>query len=188
MLVVTSVGSEIWRCDGQGDYRLCPDYARTIDTGWRREDVAQVIAGLGLRPQSLHDQRRWKLSWYGDGAAAERVRRTLADSRLSARVVFSHGELIDVLPQAAGKAAAIGFEARRLGLTLADCIAAGDSANDLDMLSACGAAILPANARDGIADLLRGKAFHSRHSHAAGVLDGLAAIYGPAGPRVAQHA
>ncbi|APE46038.1 hypothetical protein BOO69_20920 (plasmid) [Sulfitobacter alexandrii] len=177
-ILATSVGSEIWRCDGWGDYRLCRDYADRISEGWRREDIAGAIAGLGLTSQAMHDQRRWKLSYFGSAADSRSVSRVLADHGLSARVVHSHGHFIDVLPAHAGKAAAITFEATRRDLTLADCIAAGDSANDLDMLSACEAAILPANARDGIADLLRGKAFQSRHRYAAGVLDGLAVIYG----------
>lgn len=187
-ILVTSVGSEIWRCDGWGDYRLCRKYADHISEGWRRADVAKVIAGLGLTSQAMHDQRRWKLSYFGSAVDSRRVRHILADHGLEARVVHSHGNMIDVLPANAGKAAAISFEAERLDLTLADCIAAGDSGNDLDMLSACGAAILPANARDGIADLLRGKAFQSRHNYAAGVLDGLAAIYGATERSAVRHA
>ncbi|GGE38903.1 sucrose-phosphate synthase [Primorskyibacter flagellatus] len=187
-ILVTSVGSEIWRCDGWGDYRLCRGYAATISDGWQREEVVHLMAGLGITAQPLHDQRRWKVSYYGSPADAARATQVLADNGVPARVVHSHGSLIDVLPVNAGKAAAIGYEAHRLDLTLADCIAAGDSGNDLDMLSACGAAILPANARDGIAELLRGKAFQSRHSYAAGVLDGLAAIYGPADRLALRHA
>ncbi|TMV07430.1 HAD-IIB family hydrolase [Arenibacterium halophilum] len=187
-ILVTSVGSEIWRCDGWGDYRLCRSYADRISKGWHQEDIAKVIAGLGLTSQPMHDQRRWKLSYFGSVADSRRVSQTLTHQGLAARVVHSHGNLIDVLPSNAGKAAAITFEAERLGLTLADCIAAGDSGNDLDMLSACGAAILPANARDGIADLLRGKAFQSRHRYAAGVLDGLAAIYGATERSAVRHA
>lgn len=187
-ILVTSVGSEIWRCEGWGDYRLCPDYAETISADWQRGTALQVIAEAGLEPQPQHEQRRWKLSYFGTRADADRARQMLARHSCPARVVHSHGKLIDVLPPNAGKAAAIAFEAKRLNLTLADCIAAGDSGNDLDMLSACGAAILPANACDGIADKLRGKAFHSRHRYAAGVLDGLAALYGRTDPQALRHA
>jgi sucrose-phosphate synthase len=187
-ILVTSVGSEIWRSEGFGDYRLCETYAATINAGWRRDEALSVAACVGLAMQPVHEQRRWKLSYFGSASDAARATQALADSGVAARVVHSHGTLIDILPARAGKAAAIAFEAKRLDLTLADCIAAGDSGNDLDMLAACGVAILPANARDGIADLLRGKAFQSRHSHAAGVLDGLAAIYGPVDRMAVRHA
>jgi len=64
-----------------------------------------------------------------------------------------------------------------LGWTLADCVAAGDSGNDADMLAACGHAIVVGNASDELASLparpgLRRTSAH----HAAGVLEGLAAL------------
>ena len=187
-VLVTSVGSEIWRCVGRGDYRLCPDFAETISAGWERDDIFAAIDALKVKPQPRHDQRRWKLSYLGDGQDARRINDRLRQKRLPARVIFSHGDMIDVLPEKAGKAAAIAFEARRLNLTLGDCIAAGDSGNDLDMLTACGTAILPANARDGIAEKLRGRAYQSRYNYAAGVLDGLTAIYGAQDGKGSRHA
>ena len=75
------------------------------------------------------------------------------------------------MPVGAGKAAAIRFEARRLGLSDRAVIVAGDSGNDADMLAAFDNAILPANAMDEIAHLTGG--YRSPYAHADGVLDGL---------------
>lgn len=172
-VLLTSVGSEVWRDVGQGGYRLCQDYADMISADWELDAVSEVLAGLRLQPQPEHDQRRWKRSVYGDAAAAREIRATLTAQGLPARVVHSHDRLIDVLPARAGKAAALRFEAKRLGVPLSACIAAGDSGNDLDMLRLCGLPILPANARDGIAVALEGRAFISPLPYAAGVLDGL---------------
>ncbi len=104
---------------------------------------------------------------------------------MAARVIASHDEFIDVLPQAAGKAAALRFEATRRGLDLRHCIAAGDSGNDADMLAASGASILPSNAYAELAHLRGRGIYQSRYHHAAGVIDGLAQL-GLA--RQAQHA
>ena len=71
----------------------------------------------------------------------------------------------------AGKAAAIRFEAARRGMSDDRVIVAGDSGNDLDMLSRFENAVLPANALaelDGLASVYR-----SSLKHAAGVLDGV---------------
>jgi sucrose-phosphate synthase len=187
-VMLTSVGSEIWRATGQGGYALCEDFAALIAADWDAEGIDAALAELGLDSQGAQDQRLWKRSFYGDAMAVRRIQQRLARSGLPARVVFSHGRLIDVLPARAGKAAALRFEAERLGLSLAECIAAGDSGNDLDMLRICGCPILPANARDGIAEALRGRGHHSALPHAAGVLDGLDRLFGAPARKALRHA
>ncbi|MHA3979399.1 HAD family hydrolase [Halovulum sp. GXIMD14794] len=167
---ITSVGTEIWRWTGAGGLELCPKYAAEVDADWCRSAIEAELAALALPPQPAHDQRRWKLSFFGDVADARRV--DMALRGLPARVVHSHGKLIDVLPLAAGKAAAIRFEAHRRGLTNGDCVVAGDSGNDLDMLESFARAIVPANASDEVA--AAAGVFLSRFSYADGVLEGLA--------------
>lgn len=170
-LMITSVGSEIWRWSGTAGLTCCPDYARLIGADWDRDALLKVLRPMDLTWQSAQDQRRFKLSLLGDAQVARRIGAALARHGLGARVIHSHGRLIDVLPRRAGKAAAIHFEARRLGLTPDACTVAGDSGNDLDMLLGFRRAIIPANALAELASVRH--AFRSRLPHAAGVLDGL---------------
>ncbi|MFN4060941.1 MAG: HAD-IIB family hydrolase [Paracoccus hibiscisoli] len=175
-LFITSVGSEIWRWGAGDRLHPCPDYAALLDAAWDRAAVEAVLAARAPVWQAGHEQRRWKLSLTGTAAQAGVIVHDLAQAGLAARVIASHGQFIDVLPRAAGKAAALRFEAARHGLTLKDCIAAGDSGNDADMLAASGASILPSNAYAELAHL-RGRRVHrSPHAHAAGVIDGLARL------------
>ncbi|TJZ84423.1 HAD-IIB family hydrolase [Paracoccus hibiscisoli] len=175
-LFITSVGSEIWRWGAGDRLHPCSDYATLLDAAWDRPAVEAVLAARAPVWQAGHEQRRWKLSLTGTAAQAGLIVRDLAQAGLAARVIASHGQFIDVLPLAAGKAAALRFEAARHGLTLKDCIAAGDSGNDADMLAASGASILPSNAYAELAHL-RGRRVHrSPHAHAAGVIDGLARL------------
>lgn len=173
--LVTSCGSEIWRWSGPGRLALCRDYAAGLD--WPRADVASALERAGAAWQAPCEQRRWKLSCLGDAAEAARLAGGLRAAGLAARVVPSHGRLIDILPRAAGKAAALRFEAARAGVGLHRCIAAGDSGNDADMLAAVGTggghAILPANALAEIAGLA---GYRAAAAHADGVLEGLARI------------
>ncbi|PZX16225.1 sucrose-phosphate synthase [Palleronia aestuarii] len=173
-LYITSVGSEIWRPRSGGAATLCRDYARRLDRNWARHEIAFRLASIGAKPQAAHEQRNWKLSYFGDAEEARRIEAALVAASLPARVIASHGRFIDVLPRGAGKAAAIAFEAERAGLTLSACIAAGDSGNDLDMLSRCGNAIVPANGLPEIAHLeAAGRLVRTRRAHADGVLEGL---------------
>ncbi|MEH3099943.1 HAD family hydrolase [Sphingomonas adhaesiva] len=174
---ITDVGTTLTLPDGAGGWREDQDYARALDRGWDRAGVAAVLATLDLAPQPAATARRHKISFFGDAGAADRIRRALAAAGLPARVVFSHGRLIDVLAPGGGKAAAIAAFAARHGWTLADAVASGDSGNDEDMLAACGHAILVGNASDELAHLApRPGLYRARRHHAAGVVDGLAML------------
>jgi sucrose-phosphate synthase len=174
---IVDVGTRIMLAGPGGEWREWADYAASLDRDWDRPAVVAALAPLGLTAQPCDTEGPHKLSFFGDAAAATTIRRALAAAGLSARVVFSHGELIDVLAPHAGKAAAIAAYAARHGLSLADCIAAGDSGNDVDMLEACGHAIVVGNAGAELAGLTPRIGLNRvRGRHAAGVMEGLAAI------------
>ena len=185
-LYITSVGSEIWRPDAEG--RLVPDrtYAEAISEGWDAEAVAEVLRAGGATAQDAADQRLFKRSYVGDLREAARLVGLLRNAGLAANVVASHGRLIDVLPQRAGKAAALDHVARGMGLTLRNCVACGDSANDACMLRVAGQSILVGNALPEVSGLSRARRLiRARADHADGVLEGLAALglHRDAGPR-----
>ena len=172
---LTDVGSTMMLRGQDGGWRRCPDYADALDAGWQRDAIARHVAALPIVPQPAECQSSHKLSWFGTAADAAAIRVALAEAGFATRVIHSHGRLIDVLPPAGGKAAAIGGYARLHGVTLAACVAAGDSGNDADMLTACGRAIVVANADrdlDGLAP--RRGLYRARRPHAGGVVEGLA--------------
>jgi len=159
-----------------GAWRPCSDHASTLDAAWARDEVARLIATLRIAPQPTACQSRHKLSFFGTAAEATTIRVRLAEAGLAALVVHSHGRLIDVLPPAGGKAAAIAAYAARHGAKLAACVAAGDSGNDRDMLARCGRAIVVANADRDLDGLARRRGlYRSCRPHAGGVVEGLAA-------------
>ncbi|MEP3687664.1 MAG: HAD-IIB family hydrolase [Sulfitobacter dubius] len=175
---ITSVGTEVYLPDAQG--RLCLDarFARKLDAGWARDRVERALEDFGFNWQARVEQRRWKLSGFGDMRTARRLERHLARCGAAAQIVASHDRLIDVLPLAAGKGAAVCAAARRLGMPMDRVVVAGDSGNDFDMLQAVkhgpGRGILVGNAMDGLRERLGGgRLYYARASHAAGVLEGL---------------
>lgn len=114
---ITDVGTRIM-LKGQRGWYECPVYATRLDEGWDRKAVAAALKPLRLRPQPRDTAGPHKLSFFGTAADAEQVRTVLAEQKLAAKVVFSHGRLIDVLAPLGGKAAAIAAYARRLDLSL----------------------------------------------------------------------
>lgn len=172
---VTDVGTRIIQKEADGSWHSCGNWAAALDENWNRDAVAAALAPLTLLPQPAQTAGPHKLSFFGTAQAAAQVRERLALSGLAAKVVFSHGRLIDVLAPSAGKAAAVSAYAATLGMTLSQCVAAGDSGNDEDMLERCGGAIVVGNAGDELAGLTQRRGlYRATHHHAAGVLEGLA--------------
>ncbi|WP_308917613.1 HAD-IIB family hydrolase [Jannaschia sp. LMIT008] len=171
---ISAVGTELHVRGTDGRLHLCPDYAARLSRDWDRDAVLAALRDAGAAMQPEVEQRRWKLACFGDAAEAVRLRAVLRRAGLSARVVPSHGRLIDVLAPQGGKAAAVEAAASRLGLGLDDCIAAGDSGNDLDMLRACGRAIVVGNALPELDRLPASDRLHRTAAHNAdGVMEGL---------------
>ena len=175
-VMITSVGSEIYWSLPDGSRRADGGFAAHIAHGWNADTIDAALRDIaGIAPQPAVEQRRFKRSYlFDDAEAVARVRARLAALRIEARVVASHDRLLDILPPRAGKAAALFWVARRLGLSPAQVVAAGDSGNDEDMLEACPNAVLVANHEPAIAHLsTRSNVHTSRHRHAHGVIDGL---------------
>jgi sucrose-phosphate synthase len=175
-VLITSVGAEIYWRDGA---RLAVDgeYAAHIDAGWNAEAVDRRVSGLsGVERQPTVEQRRHKRSYFvEEPAVVAAIRSAVVD--LPVRVVHSHGRLLDIVPQRAGKGAAMTWVARKMGVPRDHVYAAGDSGNDLDMLSICRNAILVANHSSELAGLIgRPTIYVARGSHAAGIVEGMRAF------------
>lgn len=173
-VLITSVGSEVYWRTAHG-LRADNAWLDAIADGWDRDGCATVLAAMpGLALQPPVEQRRFKLSYFADEPTARDVRERLRAAGLAARVTHSHGSLLDVLPQDAGKGAAMKWVARALGLPLESVWAAGDSGNDLDMLEACPNPIIVANHDAQLAQLaVRPHVFVSQGRHAGGIVEAL---------------
>ncbi|SFU39675.1 sucrose-phosphate synthase [Methylobacterium sp. 174MFSha1.1] len=175
-VMITSVGSEIYHLDGNGvTYTADAAWRGTIAAGWEREHVRAALDGLdGLAPQGPLEQRAFKLSYFGDAAAAQGVRARLARAGLRASVIHSHGRYLDVLPERASKGTAVDHVRALYGLPERALFVAGDSGNDVEMLRARAQSIIVANYSDDLAGhaALR-HSYVARASHARGIIEGV---------------
>ena len=173
---ITAVGTVMHRRAASGHFEPCVEFSDGLDVDWDRAGVAATLERLRLVSQGIEEQGQHKLSYFASAAEAEAVRGVLSKAGFAARVVHSHAEYLDVLAPRAGKGAAVEAYAHGLGLTLKDCIAAGDSGNDADMLEACGFAIVVGNASAELDELTpRVGLYRAEATNADGVLEGLAA-------------
>ena len=174
---ITSVGTEIYLQEG-GELLLDQKFSRSIEADWDPDAVDNLLAGHPyLVPQPIYEQRPHKRSYFveNEGRARE-IERLLRSRDVMARVVFSHGRLLDVLPPRAGKAAAMKYVAGHFNVPSSQVFAAGDSGNDVDMLTACENAILVGNHAEEVAALAeRSNVYRSQRENASGALEGVLA-------------
>lgn len=175
-ILITAVGSEInyWP-SGKPD----KGWIHHIGYKWRRDALAEVLAEVpGLRLQPPDSQREFKLSYFVDADAMPSIKelyRLLRRHRLEANLIYSHNELLDVLPVRASKGQAIRYLAYRWGLPLEQFLVAGDSGNDEEMLVGDTLGIVVGNHSTEL-EPLRGleQIYFAEGEYADGILEGIA--------------
>ncbi|RPF71028.1 HAD-IIB family hydrolase [Aurantiacibacter spongiae] len=174
-VIVSGVGTQIhWYDRATRRYIEDADWAQRMAKDWNPARIAQIAQTIGLRPQSLLEQKTGKTSFFLDDHDEADVRRAFRDADLPVEVIASHSRYLDVLPGGVGKDAAVMHVAERLGLLLSRVVVAGDSGNDRAMLRSCPHPIVVGNWSDGLADdPALSHAYIASASHAAGVLEGV---------------
>jgi len=150
-----------------------PGWAERFD-GWDRRPVDEVMKRLGFRPHDDEFQTPLKASFEVPRSEWIYVRTALAAAGVRFDVVCSGESDFDVLPRGAGKGRATRFLASFWRVPAERVVAAGDSANDLELFRAAGHGIVVGNARAELRDALaQDHVYFARADRARGILEGL---------------
>lgn len=150
------------------------DYQAHLRQGWRREQIDVMMKGLGLVPHADLYQTPFKASYDApDETAVAQARRLLETAELPAKLIFSGGKNLDVIPHNAGKGAVIQFLHNWLGFSADHVVVAGDSGNDVDMFIPPFRGIIVGNADVDLRRLAGPYAYQAQGRRAAGILEGL---------------
>lgn len=176
---ITDVGTKIYQI-GKGSWQQMADWEAEIDQDWHGKTHAQLKAILKpineLRLQESSKQNTHKLSYYlplylDKDSIIARIEAFLSEADVDASILWSVDEpknvgLLDVLPRHATKLHAIEFLQKKLGYNLSEVIFAGDSGNDLPVLTSQIQSVLVANASDEIKKAAQQLSQHNGHSEA----------------------
>lgn len=176
---ITDVGTKIYQI-GKGSWQQMADWEAEIDRDWHGKTHAQLKALLKpvkeLRLQESSKQNTHKLSYYlplylDKDTVMARIEAFLADAGVDASLLWSVDEpknigLLDVLPKHATKLHAIEFLQHKLGYPLNDVVFAGDSGNDLPVLTSHIHSVLVANASTEIKQAALQLSQHNGHASA----------------------
>jgi sucrose-6F-phosphate phosphohydrolase len=171
--VAALVGTEIWRPPWE---KPDQDYSRAISPGWNRRAVMQSAATFPeLAPQPARFQSLFKASFYlEDPGRLPAFKRELLTRGVRARVIYSKGRFLDVIPEHSGKRGAVEYLRKLWGVGSACVLVAGDSGNDMDMLKEPDfMSVAVGNSEDKLKNLSDEESFHlASLPFAAGVLEG----------------
>lgn len=134
---ICMVGTEIWHRDGDR-YLLDEAWTEVIGEDWDKTGIEGILDGI---PEATFQPTEWqspfKSSYFLEDNANVRIPEIverLEEHGFRAKVVYSAGRFLDLLPFRSGKGGAVQFLASRLGLSSKDVVTAGDTGNDLDMM------------------------------------------------------
>ena len=175
---ICMVGTEIWHRSSDG-YEKDRGWAEVIADGWDKQGVEAI---LGAIPEAVMQPEEWqspfKSSYFLEANAPERVahlREDLDRAGLNAKVVYSAGRFLDLLPHRSGKGGAVAYLAEQLGVAPDDVVTAGDTGNDLDMMrpELGFRAIAVGNAAEELRAFDTAGLYHAQAPYAAGIREGL---------------
>ncbi len=200
--VIADVGSTIYRLEQAIWYQL-EDWDQKISADWlgkSHDEINLLFAELPhLKLQEASKQNTFKLSYYlsldvDQRALMSEMHKILLGQHLRASLIWSVDEisdigLLDVLPAGASKRHAIEFLMEHLDFDLSNTLFAGDSGNDLAVMTSPIKSILVANASEEVRDeaqqhalnlglvealyLARGGLLGMNGNYCAGVLEGI---------------
>ena len=201
--VIADVGATIYEIE-QGQWRYWDSWEHEIAGDWQgkaHDEIHALFAGLPmLRLQEESKQSKFKLSYYVPADADHRslmsdMHAILFDHHISASLIWSIDELadtglLDVLPASASKQHAIEYLMQQKGFDHSNTVFAGDSGNDMAVLSSPIQSVLVANASEDVRHEARQRVvnmgqnetlyfarggFHDMNgNYSAGILEGVA--------------
>jgi sucrose-phosphate synthase len=176
--IIASVGSEIYYYD-----------VHTVDKGWAShirkkwkpleiKDSLKNLPFLKMQDNPLA-QRDFKISYtlspdLTEDEALPRIHNELMKRKLSYNLIFSHGNLIDILPYRVSKGQAVRYLANKWKIPAQNIYTAGNSGNDLDMLTGSMKGIVVGNAEPELKSLRsRRFVYFAKEKFASGILEGI---------------
>ena len=161
--VIADVGSSIYEINDSRWLQLEP-WQKEISADWNGNSafqLAELLAGFkDMTLQEADRQNTYKLSYYVPlsvdyTALVKKINASFQATGVLANIIWSIDELkatglLDILPVSANKRHAIKFLMQYLKFSHAETVFAGDSGNDVDVLSSEINSVLVANASDEV--------------------------------------
>lgn len=172
---VTGIGTEISTAGFQCPVMHWPSC--TVAKNWdvkRTKKILEGLKGIELQPESV--QNLFKVSFYltgSPGHVEKQILSRLQHAGIKANVIVSGEQFVDILPIGVNKGTALCQLLRTLNLSESNVMIAGDSCNDISMLSLPYPSIIVGNAELRLLYHNLSNVYYSDAPFASGVIEGV---------------
>ncbi len=175
-VLITGLGTRIHygKSLAEDDY-----WADHIDHHWNRGKIQRVLADLpGMEPQPKPMQSPLKISYYyqpDKGPGIDELIALLHQHEITANVICSFGQYIDIIPARASKGQALRYFALRMDIPMEQVLVAGGSGADEDMMRGNTLAVVVANRHEEELSQLVNleRIYFAKQAHAFGILEAI---------------
>lgn len=171
--MICNVGTDIY---ARPDYQRDDAWAEHINYKWDRLDVARALKSIPSLFESSR-QFQFKQSYHlfrGAKMVIPQIHKTLDDIGIEHVICYSSSADLDVIPARAGKGKAVDYVRKKLGIDKKHVLAAGDSGNDMELLSMGFMSVVVANHQSELkVDKLPPDVYWAKLNYGAGVLEGM---------------
>ena len=154
-------------------------WAAHIDHNWNSQQIRVLLADLpGMKLQPKVEQTPFKISYYYDAQKAppvEEIVSLIRKKELTANVVFSFGQYLDILPSRASKGQALRYVSQLLDFPLERTLVAGGSGADEDLMRGNTLAVVVGNRHhEELSELVeQERIYFAAKAHALGILEAI---------------
>ena len=154
-------------------------WADHIDHDWSGQRVRRILSKVpGLMPQSKAEQTPFKVSFYYDPEIAptvEDIVSLLRQKDITANVMLSFGQYLDIVPSRASKGQALRYVSQRLDIPLEQILVVGGSGTDEDMMRGNTLAVVVGNRHhEELSQLVdQERIYFAGQDHAQGILEAI---------------
>ncbi len=169
--LIGAMGTEIQEVESQ---KILTEYVQHFVTGWEYDQIIELVDKMGFKAHPKKYQTPFKRSYdIPNEKAYAQVLQELKAAKLPAKVIYSGGKNLDIIPLNGGKGNAIKYLLQYLDILPQYVAVAGDSENDLEMFVMPYRCIIVANAAPELKKLAGTHIYHAKSPYASGILEGL---------------
>lgn len=174
-LICAGVGTELYYGENLTNDR---SWRKQIGLHWTPKEIRKLFEGVdGIFVQKDHQQSEFKISFDVDTSVAPsipKIKRMLREAGIRARVVFSRGMYLDIIPNRGGPGVAVRHVLYKWGFSPEKVLVAGDSGNDEGMLKGRTLGVVVGNYSPEL-ERLRDwpRIYFAEGHHARGILEGI---------------
>jgi sucrose-phosphate synthase len=154
-------------------------WADHVDHDWSGQRIRRMLEKVpGLKPQPKIEQTPLKVSYYYDPEIAppiEEIISQLRQQEITANVMLSFGQFLDIIPSRASKGQALRYISQRLEIPLEQILVAGGSGADEDMMRGNTLAVVVGNRHhEELTQLVdQERIYFAGQNHAQGILEAI---------------